>query len=301
MNKVANIEGKGRDDFSLNTLIVAEGVIRKVSVNNSKSIRNLAEGVKTTFMKFRKMLEKYSENIETVDPQLKNNPELVENLLNFETAWDKGREFLIDEANYSRLIFFSQLIEIICEKYNEVTELIETRDPSIFVSVPGLLILKSLDGEDQGTCFSYNPNLIKEGKECNKIYNELKLDYEKLKSKLECKTIPTNQEMRSKPCSRVNSSNKINQIKSSLSLPNVQEKPKLDMLFLYNFLERVILFEENLVNILCDMNVSKDFYDSELVNRFIGKIKILSMNLQREKPSEWNSFFDMAMTTISGN
>ncbi len=296
MNKVANYEGKGRDDFNIKILITAEGVIRKVSVNNSKSIRNIADGVKITFSKFRKLIEKYGENIETVDPQLKNNPELVECLFALETAWDKGKEFLLEQENYERLIFFSQLIEIICEKYKEFTELIESRDPSIFVSIPGLLILKSLENEDQGICFNYNPNLSSIGKECNKLFIELKKDYEKLKSKLEDSIYP---DVKSNPLSRSNSSNKIFSLSSSMTLPSINNgKPKLDMVFLYNFLERLILFEENTQEIIADMKAS-DFYDKELTNKFLGKIKTLSMNLQREKPCEWNSFFDMAMTTIS--
>lgn len=296
MNKVANYEGKGRDDFTLKILTTAEGVIRKVSVNNSKSIRNIAEGVKTTFSKFRKLIEKYGENIETVDPQLKNNPDLVECLFALETAWDKGKEFLLDQANYERLIFFSQLIEIICEKYKELTELIESRDPSIFVSVPGLLILKSLENEDQGICFNYNPNLSSQGKECNRLFNELKNEYEKLKSRLEDSNYP---DVKSNPLSRSNSSNKIFSLSSSLTLPSISNgKPKLDMVFLYNFLERLILFEENTQEIITDMKAAA-FYDKDLTNKFLGKIKTLSMNLQREKPTEWNSFFDMAMTTIS--
>ncbi len=80
--------------------------------------------------------------MELIDPELKNNSELVDCLFEFETAWDKGKEYLLDKNNYRKLIFFSQLIEILCEKYKEFKEEIESRDPSIFVSIPGILILK---------------------------------------------------------------------------------------------------------------------------------------------------------------
>jgi len=42
-------------------------------------------------MSLKVLLRKYDENIEIVDPQLKNNPELVECLWNWETAWEKGK------------------------------------------------------------------------------------------------------------------------------------------------------------------------------------------------------------------
>ena len=321
MNKVANIEGKGRDDLTIDILLKAEAVIRKVSVNCSKSIRNLAEGVKTSFLKFRKMLSIYGENIESVDPQLKNNSELVENLLNLEQCWEKGKEFLLNDNNFDRLMFFSQLIEILCEKYKDLSELIDTRDPSIFVSIPGLLILMCLEDDDHGICKEYNPNMFTMNKDCCKIYSELKIDYDELKAKLDKKYL--NPEYRSQANSRIQSSRQIlniisNNTKSNLnsndldlnlsvSISSIKQDEskymnqdvKFDLFFLYNFLEQMILFEENFDKDYIEVVPGyKKFYDKQLMNKFMGKIKTLSMNLQREKPSEWNSFFDMAMSTI---
>jgi len=329
MNKVANVEGKGRDDLTLNILLIAENVIRKVSVNCSKSIRNLAEGVKNSFVKFRKMLQKYCENIESVDPQLKNNPDLVENLYNLEVCWEKGKEFLLDTKNYNRLIFFSQLIEILCEKYNELIDLIDTRDPTIFVSIPGLLILKCIEIEDQGICKEYNPNMFIESKECYKLYNELLVDYNKLKDKLDANSNLS--EFKSIPPSRITSSiniysnktsnnnlsiitpiknnndkdnetEQLQHVNNSIIIPHSEKKklrPRFDNFFLYNFLEKIILFEEDLPDVIKKNDGYEEFYDKTIIAKFLGKIKTLSMNLQREKPSEWNSFFDMAMNTIS--
>jgi hypothetical protein len=47
----------------------------------------LAEKIKKTFLDFRNLLKKYEQNIEVVDPQLKNNVELVEILVDFENTW----------------------------------------------------------------------------------------------------------------------------------------------------------------------------------------------------------------------
>lgn len=324
MNKVANIEGKGRDDLTIDILLKAEAVIRKVSVNCSKSIRNLAEGVKNSFLKFRKMLSIYGENIESVDPQLKNNSELVENLLNLEQCWEKGKEFLLNDKNFDRLMFFSQLIEILCEKYKDLSELIDSRDPSIFVSIPGLLILMCLEDDDHGICKEYNPNMFTDNKECSKIYSELKIDYDDLKSKLDKKYL--NPDYRSQANSRIqssrqmlniisnNSKNSINNneldINLNYSINSIKQEDikvshldvKFDLFFLYNFLEQIILFEENFDKDYLEVVPGyKKFYDKPLVIKFMGKIKMLSMNLQREKPSEWNSFFDMAMSTIQAS
>ena len=55
--------------------------------HQSKAVRALAERIKKTFLDFRNLLKKYEQNIEVVDPQLKNNVELVEILVEFENTW----------------------------------------------------------------------------------------------------------------------------------------------------------------------------------------------------------------------
>jgi hypothetical protein len=191
-------------------------------------------------------------------------------------------------------MFFSQLIEILCEKYKELKELIESRDPSIFVSIPGVLILKSLEFEDEGICFNYNQNMKTIGKECNKLYEELKRDYDKLKQNIDFS--PPNYSSES----RKNSSNKIFSLSSSMNLLSITSKneTKQDLIYLYTLLEKFILFEDNFQSIFIEMNVST-LFDKLTLEKFISKIKTLSMNLQRERPSEWNAFFDMAMNTVS--
>lgn len=94
INRVANIEGKGRDDLTLEILLEAEGIMRRISSNQCKAVRFLAEKIKQSFMSIRILLRKYEENIEIVDPQLKNNPDLVECLFNFENTWEKGMRTL---------------------------------------------------------------------------------------------------------------------------------------------------------------------------------------------------------------
>jgi hypothetical protein len=47
-------------------------------------VRKLAEGIRKSFTGLRTLLRKYEENIEGVDPQLKNNADLVQALVDFE-------------------------------------------------------------------------------------------------------------------------------------------------------------------------------------------------------------------------
>jgi hypothetical protein len=69
INSVANSEGKGRDDLGVEILIAAEGMLRRISPSQSKSVRKLAENIRTNFMNLRLLFRKYDNNIEVVDPQ----------------------------------------------------------------------------------------------------------------------------------------------------------------------------------------------------------------------------------------
>jgi hypothetical protein len=77
----------GRDDLGNDILLAAEGIYRRITPTQSKAVRNLADKIKKTFNDFKNLLRKYDTNIEVVDPQLKNNSELVEVLVEFENSW----------------------------------------------------------------------------------------------------------------------------------------------------------------------------------------------------------------------
>lgn len=46
-------------------------------------------------------MRKYDQNIEVVDPQLKNNVELVEVLVEFENSWSQGLTYFMDSKKLS--------------------------------------------------------------------------------------------------------------------------------------------------------------------------------------------------------
>ena len=52
-----------------------------------------------------------------VDPQLKNNQDLVEALTDYENYWEKGKSYFLDSKKCTYLIHFSHIIEITAEKY----------------------------------------------------------------------------------------------------------------------------------------------------------------------------------------
>ena len=55
----------------------------------------MADDIRKSFATLRTLFRKYGENIEGVDPQLKNNPDLVTAMGDFETSWEKGKTYFL--------------------------------------------------------------------------------------------------------------------------------------------------------------------------------------------------------------
>ena len=161
INSVANVEGKGRDDLNIDILKAAEVLIRRMSTP-TKCIRNLAEKIKQAFVGIRMIFRKYAQNIEIVDPQLKNNPELVEALVAFESSWERGKIYFLNSKKCNQLVFLSNIIESASNKYQVFREQLECSDSELFVSIPALIIIKALEEQDRGICKSF----------CSPIFDE---------------------------------------------------------------------------------------------------------------------------------
>ncbi|CAD8104890.1 unnamed protein product [Paramecium sonneborni] len=174
INSVANVEGKGRDDLGVNILLEAEGITRRVTKEQSKAVRTLADSIKTNFQKFREQMRKYEGNIEMVDPQLKNNTELVDLLIEYETQWEKGLSYLLEPKKYTQLMLFSHIIETTAEKYIQFSEQLECRDSDIFVTIPCLIVLKHLENEDKNICKYFLPMLNDESSKIYMQFQQLK-------------------------------------------------------------------------------------------------------------------------------
>ena len=127
------------------------------------------------------MLRKYDQNIEVVDPQLKNNQELVDILSEFETSWSQGLTYFMDSTRLSQLLHFSQVIEATVEKHSAFRSAVEERDSEIFMTIPALLILKSLEGEDKDICRLFYPDMYSETHEKSHLVTDLKRLYTKLR------------------------------------------------------------------------------------------------------------------------
>jgi hypothetical protein len=56
-----------------------------------------------TFCLFRTLIRRYSENIEVVDPMLRNNQELADVMSDIEKTWTLARDQMMSEENLNEL------------------------------------------------------------------------------------------------------------------------------------------------------------------------------------------------------
>ena len=97
INPVTNIQGKGRCDFKYDLLVRCDEVLSSNdSSNQSLAVRKMAEQVKSTFQVFRMLIRKYGENIEVVDPMLRNNQELADVMNDLEKAWSLTKDQIME-------------------------------------------------------------------------------------------------------------------------------------------------------------------------------------------------------------
>ena len=80
---------------------------------------------------------------------MRNNSELVELCELYENSWLAGKDQLLDTDRLNELIYFVENMENLGTKYPDFKEQIECCDAEIFLSIPSLLVLKSLEGDSE--------------------------------------------------------------------------------------------------------------------------------------------------------
>ena len=134
------------------------------------------------------LLRKYSQNINAVDPQLKNNKELVELIEIYESSWTLGKDQLLNKQVKDQLIKFCLNMERLGHKYAQFKEQIECFEADIFLSIPSLLVLRSIQNakdshEHKQLCLRFCPDF--EFSNLTALFNKMQGDREKMCSELE--------------------------------------------------------------------------------------------------------------------
>jgi len=113
-----------------------------------------------------------------VDPQLKNNPDLIEALQEYEGSWEKGKDYFLREDKLQHLLSLSHFLEITGEKYPDFQTQIDCRDSDLFLNIPYLVILKCLVKEDSNICSFFLPQMFTKGHKTSRLFEELQRDFD---------------------------------------------------------------------------------------------------------------------------
>lgn len=70
------------------------------------------------------------------------------------------------------------MIEATGEKHKTFAEQLENREAEIFMIIPSLLILKSLEGDDKDICSFFNPDMFNKDSSQGQQLVKLKMNYE---------------------------------------------------------------------------------------------------------------------------
>ena len=108
----------------------------------------------------------------------------MEILVEFENSWTQGLTYFMDHKKCHQLIHFSSVIEATGEKHKSYSEQLEMRDAEIFVIIPSLLILKSLEGDDKDICSFFNPDMFDRTTKQGQQFQDLRKKYEQGRMKM---------------------------------------------------------------------------------------------------------------------
>mmetsp|Transcript_52799 Transcript_52799/g.114099 ORF Transcript_52799/g.114099 Transcript_52799/m.114099 type:complete len:521 (-) Transcript_52799:331-1893(-) len=152
LNSLANFQGKGRDDLSVDVINVAVQ-LRKCNLAENRAdfcsadspAQTLAADVVDSFNAVREYLREVHARLEWVDPQLRNNSGLVARLCDWEQSWERGRRYVQNR----------RLLESICDLVEEIrsaerlvpelSAMCKVCDAELFGVLPRLLLLRFLD------------------------------------------------------------------------------------------------------------------------------------------------------------
>jgi hypothetical protein len=300
INSIANYDGHGRDDLTYDILDAAEEVLLKVSVCESESLRKLAVNIKTSFENLRGLLRKYADNIEMVDPQLRNNPDLVELLVDYEKYWEKGKIYFLDKKRCEQLIFFTNVIEGLCEKYAEFKEKLECCDSEIFILIPMIMLLKKVDCEDQGICETYLPQITDASSSIFENFKTVKCELLRMNENFMQGKDKNTTLKRASTLFRERSENTPGDwnsrkyktlLKSSKTTSSETCSSKMNFEF-FKMIEKLVITNESVASDESDPVLARE---KDSVEKVIKLLRTLSIELQRNNPTDWNSFLDVSI------
>ena len=158
--------------LEIDVLDQADKILCTVTEIQSLVLRNLSKEVIDIVNTFRNVFKE--DVVYDLDPEIRNNYELIDLLYDMERIWEKGKKYLRD---YKKLLNFNKIVNVIIEKYKEhnFRNLFEKKDPVIIINIPSILILDAIDRHSNEIIEEYIPDLKN-----NELFNNLKKKIKKV-------------------------------------------------------------------------------------------------------------------------
>lgn len=185
------------------------------------------------------------------------------------------------------------MLEGLCEKYQGFKDKLETFDTEIFINIPMIMLLRRINNEDKDICNQFLPELTEEESPISKQFLQCRDILVFLNKQME------NHDKENEGLQKnYRSSNHLMfQYKTLLKPPSKQQIQKKSMKNIgnkiYNFIEKIILTEDDQKEKIIK---SQGFaLHQAKINEALKLMRILSFEIQRKNPQEWNEFIDIGM------
>jgi hypothetical protein len=153
LNSVANVHGKGRNDFSADVILRALEDQASPSLQShslaKETAQHLCIEVLDSLGSMRQYLQDVSECLECVDPHLCKNEGLVTRLADFEQSYELGRLYMKDAETMRSLCLWVSNVQRAKSLSSDFSAMCESFDAELFLVLPRIIWL----------CFLAEPSL----------------------------------------------------------------------------------------------------------------------------------------------
>eukprot|EP00933_Yihiella_yeosuensis_P013507 TRINITY_DN12483_c0_g1_i2.p1 TRINITY_DN12483_c0_g1~~TRINITY_DN12483_c0_g1_i2.p1 ORF type:complete len:545 (+),score=87.39 TRINITY_DN12483_c0_g1_i2:99-1733(+) len=294
LNLVANVNAKGRDDFSVEVLQDAvrtlQGCMRAEEKGQSGNYMDAAKMLSTevveAFVSMRLYLWRISSALDQADPHLCNNIGLVEKLIDFEGAWEVGALYLKSSQLLTGLCDLVSEIRCALRNSSAFMEMCQNLDAEWFLVLPRFILLRMLYMQElqKGAIMSLLPHrfedVTKNGTSgqiwnCDEVLNDLVKQFQAtFAAILDAQRTTAN----------------------GLPVPTAAAEAAWEVLT-----KRVVNGSEQ------DRDDTYGCLDPVLrstveakIESFLTDLEPISMELQRQCPEDWNSFSQTVYRCIQG-
>jgi len=282
LNSVANSKRKGRDDLRPEVLETALDLLARAP-RRKDAAYVLASEVRDTFEKLRQYLQSVKRSIHCVNPHLRRNKELVDRLTAWEEAWEVGAAYLPRAPLREALCSSVARLRIAQVSDSDFGSMVASCDAELFMVLPRLLWLNFLHrpSEHAELIRKVLPIAFVEARPTTPGGETVGVPDEEL-----CRFMTEYRAVR-------------RAIGSKLQQWSPEARPEAA----FADAAHVVLRRRAVVGTSCseaDGECWQDAQTTELIEVFMRRLEVWSLQLQRHCPNDWNDCSEVLLHCLEG-